>query len=143
MKTFVNQRLVILALCAVLNFVFEAHGDELLTLTPGRAVTVKIPENSKSALVGFVADPGIADAYLGLKNTFVFVGKKVGTTNFIAVDNETGIEVLRVILVVQSITDGDSLRVYKGKDKPVEHQCNGSNCVLLGPEEAPSAAPPN
>ena len=141
MKTFVKGLLIILSMCAGLNIVLEAHGDELLKLTPGRLVTVKIPENSnsKNALVGFVADPNIADVYLGLKNTFVFVGKKVGTTDFVAVDNDTGVEAYRARLVV------DAVILYNGKetkDKPEEYMCNKSNCVRLGAEEAPSAVPP-
>lgn len=128
-------------MCAVLNVVPEAHGDELLKLHAGRFVTVKIAEGSGHALVGFVADSDIADAYLGLKNTFVFVGKKIGTTDFIAVDNDSGAEVFRAKLVVASVVDGDPVRVYKGKDKPEEYECNRAHCVLLSHEEVPSPIP--
>jgi Flp pilus assembly secretin CpaC len=145
MKTFVKETLIILSMSAVLNTVLEAHSDEFLKLTPGRLVAVKIPETSKSTSVGFVADPDIADIYRGLKDTFVFVGKKVGTTEFIAVDNETGVETYRARLIVDVIEDGHPVTVYNGKDKkdkPEKYTCNKSTCMLLSAEEAPSAVPP-
>ena len=66
---------IVLSMFAALNFSLNAYGDERLKLVPGELVTVKIDEDAKS-IVGFVANPDIADAYLGLKDTFVFVGKR-------------------------------------------------------------------
>ena len=127
---------IVLSMFAALNFSLNAYGDERLKLVPGELVTVKIDEDAKS-IVGFVANPDIADAYLGLKDTFVFVGKKVGATDFIAVNNDTGQVEYKVQLIVDGVTIYDE---KEKKDTPSEYICSKSNCVRLvqNNEETPS-----
>jgi Pilus formation protein N terminal region len=78
----------------------EGHSEELLTLRPGLVTTVRVPHTVNGGFTGFVGDPQIADVYYGPKNVFMFVGKRIGTTNFIAIDNENGGELYRATLRV-------------------------------------------
>jgi Pilus formation protein N terminal region len=92
--------LIPLAVLAQLISAPEGHSEEFLTLRPGLVTTVRIPQAVKGGFTGFVGDPQIADVYYGPKNVFMFVGKRVGTTNFIAIDNENGGELYRATLRV-------------------------------------------
>jgi Flp pilus assembly secretin CpaC len=128
MKAFLEKILLPLAALAVLIGVPEGHGEELLTLRPGLLTTVRVPEAVKGGFTGFVANPEIADVYYGPKNVFVFVGKKIGTTNFIAIDNENGGELYRATLTVGEGTLVN-VRIYSGVDKGDYFTCGKSLCV--------------
>ena len=92
--------LIPLAALAPLVVTPEGHSEELLTLRPGLVTTVRVPQVVNGGFTGFVGDPQIADVYYGPKNIFMFVGKRIGTTNFIAIDNENGGELYRATLRV-------------------------------------------
>jgi hypothetical protein len=99
MNAFVKS-VIALAALALLIGAPQVYSEELLTLRPGIVTTVRVPQAANGGFTGFVGDPQIADVYYGPKNVFMFVGKRIGTTNFIAIDNENGGELYKATLRV-------------------------------------------
>jgi Flp pilus assembly secretin CpaC len=129
-----------LTVLLVLFGVLEASGEEVLRLTPSMAKTVSVPDAIKGHFTGFVANPDIADVYLGQNSMFVFVGKKAGRTNFIATDNNSGVVLYRVTLDVS----GNIVTIYHTLAKGLQYICDRSTCNPLegaGGSAAPTLPP--
>jgi Flp pilus assembly secretin CpaC len=127
MKASLERYLFPLAAIAPLVGQPQAHSDDL-ALTPGVLSTVRIPGAVNGNFTGFVADPAIADVYYGPKNVFMFVGKKIGTTSFIAIDNENGAELYRATLRV-GVGTAVNVRIYSGVGKSDNYICGRSLCT--------------
>jgi Flp pilus assembly secretin CpaC len=89
-----------------------AFAENLLTVTVDEARIVKVPEGTKTLVIG---NPMIADVTL-LKNgaTMVVTGKGFGETNFIALDDDgTPLAQSRIRVVA----DHDALVVQRGLER--------------------------
>lgn len=111
---------------AVLGGTPEVRSDEVLKLTPGNALNVKVPGTDN--YIGLVGDPDTADVYFGPKNNFMFVGKKDGVTNIIVIDKDTGDEMYKATLQVGS-GNKVSVRVYSGLPNSDNFLCGKSSCI--------------
>jgi Flp pilus assembly secretin CpaC len=98
MKVSFSKVLFAAAFFAALTGTSEVRSEEVLHLTPGRALNVKIPGTDN--YLGLVGDPETADVFFGPKNDFLSVGKKDGVTNIIVIDKDSGAEMYKATLEV-------------------------------------------
>ena len=126
MKVSFRKLLLPAAVLAALAGAPEARSDEVLHLTPGRAVNVKVPGTDN--YLGLVGDPETADVFFGPKNNFIFVGKKDGVTNIVVIDKDNGAEMYKATLEVGSGTKV-SVRVYSGQPNSDNFLCGKSSCA--------------
>ncbi|MGB0085520.1 MAG: pilus assembly protein N-terminal domain-containing protein [Rhodomicrobiaceae bacterium] len=107
MTASLQRSLFVLVALASLSCEAMAHGDKLLNLPTGFAMTVKVAGAEKGKFTAIVGDPNIADVAFGPQNTFMFIGKKEGITNIIVLKNDDGTEIYTARLAV----GGDANRV--------------------------------
>jgi Flp pilus assembly secretin CpaC len=80
----------------------ESYSEELLSLIPGIAKSVVVEDAVAGKFTSIVGNPKIADVIFVPKNALWFIGLVEGTTNFIMVDNDTGLEMYSTIIVVEN-----------------------------------------
>ena len=104
--------LFLLTALASLSCVSLVHGEEkVLTLAPGRAMTMKVPGVDRIGLTAVVGDTDIADVTFGPQNAFIFQAKKEGSTNVIVLD-DSGSEIFNSQIEVRRPSEGNRIIVH-------------------------------
>lgn len=126
-----QKNLFVLSALACVAGTCVARGDEVIKITPGFAVAVKVPGAEQGKFTAFVGKTDIADITFGPANTFIVIGKIEGTTNVIALDNDTGGEIFKATL---QVGEGNrvSARVYIGMPDSRGYLCGPASCVPSG-----------
>lgn len=108
--------------------VSTAHSEELLRIPRGFALAKKVPGTTSGKFTAIIGNPEIADFTYGPNNTFMFIGKKDGTTNVVVLDNSNGREIYNATIAVGS-TDDVNITVYVGMNDGRGYTCSKSSCA--------------
>ena len=103
----VTPRLLLMPIALTLvSLASTARCNDLLQLTPGFAKAVHVADAEKGKFTAIIGDPTIADFTYGPQNTFMFIGKKEGITNIIALKDADGTEMYNARIEVGSAEVG-------------------------------------
>lgn len=119
-------------LVAVLGISFAqlafAQTSEPVQLTPGFTKLIRFERPIATVVIG---NPEVADARAQTDRSIALVGKAVGITNLIALDN-TGAEVLSTLVVVGARDAGKVIiNARKQLHEYWAYRCTSDNCVRV------------
>ena len=109
-----------------------ASSAEVLKILPGFALIVKVPGADTGKVTAIVGNPKIADFTYGPQNRFMIIGKAVGATNIVVLDNGSGDEIYNATVQVGT-GRGVNITVYVGMNEGRGYLCSISSC---SPEKA-------
>ena len=121
-----------LSALALLACTSGARSAEVLKILPGFALIVKVPGADKGKVTAIVGDPEIADFTYGPQNRFMIIGKAVGATNIVVLDDGSGDEIYNATVQVGAGL-GMNVTVYAGMNEGSVYLCDISSC---SPEKA-------
>ena len=126
---FRSALLAILILVSVSSIPFSfAQTSEPVQLTPGFTKLIRFDRPIATVVIG---NPEVADARAQTDRSIALVGKAVGITNLIALDN-TGAEVLSTLVVVGARDAGKVIiNSRKALHEYWAYRCTADNCVRV------------
>jgi hypothetical protein len=128
MATRLHKTALAAVMTAALAWTFPAESAETLNILPGFAMALRVPgADSRGKFTAIIGKPDIADITYGPQNVFLLVGKTVGTTNMVVLNNDTGAEIYNATIVVGTGVDV-SIRVFIGMNQGQGFFCNVSFC---------------
>ena len=105
-----------------------AQTNEPVQLTPGFTKLIRFERPIATVVIG---NPEVADARAQTDRSIALVGKAVGITNLIALDN-TGAEVLSTLVVVGARDAGKVIiNARKQLHEYWAYRCTSDNCVRV------------
>jgi len=105
-----------------------AQTGEPVQLTPGFTKLIKFDRPIATVVIG---NPEVADARAQTDRSIALVGKAVGITNLIALDN-TGVEVFNALVVVGARDAGKVIiNSRKALHEYWAYRCTADNCVRV------------
>ena len=124
---FRSSLLAIVAIALSMGFAF-AQTSESVQLTPGFTRVIQFDRPISTVVVG---NPEVADARAQTDRSIVLVGRAVGITNLIALDN-TGAEVFSSLVVVGARDAGKVIiNARKQLHEYWAYRCTSDNCVRV------------